>query len=285
MASDPPKKTVMLDDSGAALPVRGQPLSPTPQSSGQATMMLDASHAQPNAPVQRQMVVPQVMQRRPMGELPPVKPPKRESTAGRWIGGPIVALVVAVGTAALARAIMPYGGKKPQGHVRLQTDPEGASVVVDGHPWNHFTPTVIEGDLGSSVHLVFRLEGYEPKEADIYVTDGERPFSAKLTPLPQGAPPPEPVVHEPREHHHHVTVAAPPPPKVEGKGAVTIRVRPWAIVYVDGARLRQTPVTDYQMPAGKHVIELVNEGMNRREKINVTLKDGDTEAIERDWDR
>ena len=35
-------------------------------------------------------------------------------------------------------------------------------------------------------------------------------------------------------------------------------VRPWAIVYIDGKRLRQTPIVDYTLPAGKHSLELVN---------------------------
>ena len=40
---------------------------------------------------------------------------------------------------------------------------------------------------------------------------------------------------------------------------------------VDGTRLRQTPVRDFELPAGKHTIELVNEGKNRREKVQVTI--------------
>ena len=62
-------------------------------------------------------------------------------------------------------------------------------------------------------------------------------------------------------------------------------MRPWAIVFVDKQRLRQTPINDYSLPSGKHVIELVNEGKNRREKIEVTLKPGEEQEIKRDWDK
>jgi len=64
-----------------------------------------------------------------------------------------------------------------------------------------------------------------------------------------------------------------------------VLVRPWAIVFVDHQRLKQTPVQDYKLPSGKHVIELVNEGKNRREKIDVNLKPGEEQEIKRDWDK
>ena len=41
----------------------------------------------------------------------------------------------------------------------------------------------------------------------------------------------------------------------------------------------------YKLPSGKHVIELVNEGKNRREKIEVNLKPGEEQEIKRDWDK
>jgi hypothetical protein len=69
-----------------------------------------------------------------------------------------------------------------------------------------------------------------------------------------------------------------------GKGTISVFVRPWAIVFIDGSRLQQTPVKNYELPSGKHTIELVNEGRNRREKITVDLKIGAGEEIRRDWD-
>jgi len=292
MANDPkpPQKTAILGDMppevAQAVQKRGQQ---APQS-GQATMMMDSSHPAPGQPVQRQMVVPTVMQQRPTGGIAPVRKARKQSTAGRWIAGPIVAAVFAGGTMAIAHVALPYGpnsslgGKKPQGHLRLQTDPAGASVTVNGTPWTHFTPTVVDGDIGSTMHIIFKLDGYETKEADVYISEGEHPFSAKLAATAKAPPPVEAA--QPAEHHHHHSSTTPAkPPTEKGEASVTIKVRPWAIVYVDGTRLRQTPVTDYKMAAGKHTVELVNEGKNRREKIQLQLKDGESKSIELDWDK
>jgi hypothetical protein len=237
------------------------------------------------------VVVPTMMRERPSGALPPVRGPEREVPWGRWVAGPIVAAVIAAGTAFGANALMPIRGKgdkgplKPQGHLKLQTDPPGASVTVNGVNWKHFTPTVIDGDIGSTLHVAFSLDGYAAREADVYVTEGEHPFSVKLE--QQAKPPATKEVAAPaeHEHHHHHTTSAPPPKEETGEGAITIHVRPWAIVYVDGSRLRQTPVQDFKLKAGKHVIELVNEGKGRREKVNVTVKNGESQEISRDWDK
>lgn len=254
-------------------------------------MMMDAAqHPAPGMMPQRQVVVPTMMRERPSGQLPPVRKPKKDSTWGRWIAGPLIAAGVAAGTAALANVVLPIKSKtekaalKPQGHLRLQTDPPGASVTVNGANWSHFTPTVIDGDIGATLHVGFKLDGYAPKEADVYVTEGEHPFSVKLDTQVKAPP----TVESPpvKEHHHHSSSSSTKPPKEEGgDGSITIHVRPWAIVYVDGTRLRQTPVQDFKLKAGKHTIELFNEGKNRREKIQIQVKTGESQEINRDWDK
>lgn len=251
--------------------------------SGQSTVMLDSAQAAP-----RQMVTPTMMKDRPQGGLPPVRKPRRESTVGRWIAGPIIMIMFAAGTAALGRVVMPYGPAKPvvkpQGKLKLNTDPPGASVLVNDKVHPRFTPTVVEGDVGSSLRITFKLDGYKAKEVEVTVREGENPFAVKLEPGEPVAPP-KPVVEPPKPvsaHHHHSTPKEAP---ASGKGTLTVTVRPWAIVLVDGTRLRQTPVRDFELPAGKHTIELVNEGKNRREKVQVTIKNGELEEIKRDWDK
>ncbi len=300
------QKTAILQDmppevaAAAAKRNVAAPGAPPPASSA-ATMMLDAAQhpvvppqgAQQSA--QRPVVVPTMMQQRPSGNLPPVRGPEREPAYGRWIVGPIIAAVVAGGTYFGANAAMPLKPKvttpekKPQGHLKLQTDPPGASIVVDGKVWPHFTPTVVDADIGATLHVVFKLDGYKDKDTDVYIAEGEHPFNAKLEKAAPVAPPtpapveptPAPVAHE-HEHHHHSSTAA---PASGAKGSISIFVRPWAIVYVDGSRLRQTPVQSFELPSGKHTVELVNEGKNRREKIQVTIKAGEPQEIRRDWDK
>jgi serine/threonine-protein kinase len=281
------KKTEFLDAQGN--PVSSSPGGPVVQSSGplsgQSTVMLDSAQAAP-----RQQVTPTMMKERPRDNLPPMRRPAKESTAGRWIAGPIIAIVFAAGTAALAGVVMPYGPKKPvakpQGRLKLSTNPAGASVMVDGKVHPRFTPTVIEGDVGANVQITFKLDGYKPKIVEATVRAGETPFGVALdrdeTPKPQPVEPP-PQVEKPKREHHHSSRDK--EPVLTGKGTLTVKVRPWAIVYVDGTRLRQTPVVNFELPAGKHTIELVNEGKNRREKVNVTIKPDDPQEITRDWDK
>jgi len=284
--ADKPKKTEFLDAPYAAggppPPAPGPVVSSGPMS-GQATMMLDSAQAAP-----RQVVTPTIMKDRPQGSLPPVRAPRRESSWGRWIAGPIIACLFAGGTVALAGVVMPIGPKKPLvkpvGRLKLSTDPPGASVMVDGKVHPRFTPTVIESDVGSSLHITFKLDGYKTKEVDVGVREGENPFAVKLEPgqpvAPKPVETPKPVVAT-HEHHH----STPREPAATGKGTLTVLVRPWAIVLVDGTRLRQTPIRDFEISAGKHTVELVNEGKNRREKIQVTIKNGEPEEIKRDWDK
>ncbi len=278
MADDKKQKTLFLDDAGGAPPPRpDQPLS------SQKTMMLDSSPSASAPPAQRQMVVPTMMKEPPRQQLPPMQRPPRPSTWGRWVAGPIVAIVVAAGTVAIAGVVMPRTPKgpvqKPQGKLRVNTDPPGASILVDGKRFPRFTPATIEGDIGATLKLTFSMDGFEPKEEEVYVAEGEHPFNVHLTPVAGAAPTPAPapVKHE----HHHATAAKEP----TGTATISILVRPWAIVFVDRQRLRQTPVQGYELPSGKHVIELVNEGKNRREKIEVNLKAGETQEIKRDWDK
>jgi hypothetical protein len=285
MADDKKQKTLFLDDPGAAAP----PRKDAPISS-QSTMMMDAP-AGANAP--RPMVTPTMMKEPPRQQLQPMQRPKKPSTAGRWIAGPILAAVVATGTVFAADQVMPRHKKgaaglpanaKPQGKLRLETDPPGASILVDGKRFPRFTPAVIEADVDSTVKLTFTMDGFQNKEADVFVGAGEHNFRVKLTPAAAApvpkveAPPPAPK----KEHHSSTPKAAKEP---VGEATISIRVRPWAIVFVDKQRLRQTPVVSYKLPSGKHTIELANEGKNRREKIEVNLKPGEEQEISRDWDK
>jgi hypothetical protein len=282
MADDKKQKTLFLDDAAGAAP----PRSNAP--SGQSTMMLDANQQAPAAG-QRQMVVPTMMKEPPRQQLPPMQRPPRPSTAGRWIAGPILAAVVATGTVFASNAFMPVHKKgavdvKPQGKLRLNSDPPGASIQVNGKRFPHFTPTVVEADIGSTIKLTFIMDGFKTQEAEVSVPEGEHPFNVKLqpsAPAPTPAPaPPEPVAK--KEHHEHHAAA---PKEPVGEATLSVLVRPWAIVFVDHQRLKQTPVQGYKLPSGKHVIELVNEGKNRREKIEVSLKPGEEQEIKRDWDK
>jgi len=273
--------------------------SPAPAAGGAPrTVMLEAPGAGAAAPrAAAPAPVPEAMRNRPSGGLDPL-PPKKGGGAGRWIAGPIVALIMAAGTAALARVIFPAKPKekpKVMGKLKLSTDPAGASMVIDGKAYPRFTPTTYEGAVGSSVHVVFKADGYKDKEVDLTIKEEEQPFAVKLDketppePEPPKAEPPKPdptavAKTDPRTKPEKGS-KKPEKPAAVGKGTLSVYVRPWAIVFVDGARLRQTPVQNYELPAGKHNIELVNDPKGKKEKITVTVKAGEPEEIRRDWDK
>jgi hypothetical protein len=71
--------------------------------------------------------------------------------------------------------------------------------------------------------------------------------------------------------------------KPAGKGTISIFVHPWAIVFVDGQRLRQTPIANYELPAGKHTFQLVNDGLGKKETLTVNIKPGSNPEIRKEW--
>src|SRR6185369_12924506 len=104
--ADKPQKTQLLSDAPpevmAAAERQNKGGSPAPQQ-GQSTVMLEAPNVQQQQP-QRAAAVPQMMQNRPQGSLPPM--PRKKSGVGRWIAGPLISIGIAAGTAALAGVVM-----------------------------------------------------------------------------------------------------------------------------------------------------------------------------------
>jgi serine/threonine-protein kinase len=57
-----------------------------------------------------------------------------------------------------------------------------------------------------------------------------------------------------------------------GEGYVSVYVRPWAIVSIDGKTIKQSPLVDYALPVGRHMIELVNpDHLPRRKEVPITI--------------
>jgi hypothetical protein len=237
----------------------------------------------------------------------------RPNPWGRWVGGPLVALFVAIITAWLAGLVNPAHARGANvGRLRLSTDPEGAAVLVDGKVQPKVTPTLIEGAIGVTLHVTFKLDGYLDKDTDVLIGDGERPFRAKLErheitpvtePLPVVVPTPPPVSLAPtprvtpeksdhtshkKVNRDHVVVSAPSDsvaPPLGSSGTLSVHVLPWAIVYVDGAKIRQTPLDAQSFAAGMHVVELVNDELHKKEKVTLQIRANGHEEIRRDWEK
>ncbi len=325
--SKPPQKTVALDAQGNPIPSAGGGPAPGPAApnNGPSTVMLEAPAAAALAAAHRANA--ERAQRNDPG--------KSGGGAGKWIGGFFLMIFSAAGTAAGAHFALPIKPAvvapppKQIGKVKLITDPEGASVSVDGKNVPRFTPTTIEGEVGGTLKVQLKLDGYKTKDVDVVVASvEEKPFNTKLDkdepkvaaadtkPVAEGkpaaeakpgtdgkagkeaTPPKEAKPAAPAKAEKAAPAAPAPSPKKEkaekaaaapapggAKGSVSIFVRPWAIVFVDGRRVRQTPIQALEIPAGKHTIELQNDPKGKREKIQVNIEAGGTQEIRRDWDQ
>ena len=161
------------------------------------------------------------------------------------------------------------GPTKPQGKLRLNTEPPGASILVDGKRFPRFTPAVVDGDVGSTMKLTFSMDGFKTQEAEVVRRRGRAPVQRQADSRRRRAA--RRRRRRPSRRRRSTTSTTRRLAKEPvGEATLSVLVRPWAIVFVDHQRLKQTPVQGYKLPSGKHVIELVNEGKNRREKIEVT---------------
>jgi hypothetical protein len=59
-------------------------------------------------------------------------------------------------------------------------------------------------------------------------------------------------------------------------------VVPWAKVYLDGSLLGETPI-ERDLAAGAHTVRLVNDGLNRDERVPLRLKPGERRTVTRRW--
>jgi len=67
----------------------------------------------------------------------------------------------------------------------------------------------------------------------------------------------------------------PPPTASKKQGEVEVRVRPYAVLYVDGEKIGQTPLDEpLTLPVGKHEFRLVNERYEKDVKVDFVVKPG-----------
>lgn len=135
-----------------------------------------------------------------------------------------------------------------------------------------------------------RKEGREP--AIELVAIESAPAAVAPATLDAGFPAPVPdaasaddVAEEPAAELPAEPAAAAPASAVAArhkKASLTLRVKPWATVQIDGVGYGQTPQT-VELRRGKHRIVLENSGLNRREGFSVTLRSGRDKSIEKDW--
>ena len=72
----------------------------------------------------------------------------------------------------------------------------------------------------------------------------------------------------------HGPRAARAPDTAKTFGTLSVNSDPWSLVYVDGKRIRSTPLVLYRLSSGQHALELVNPAQNLRASRMVTIRAG-----------
>lgn len=66
-------------------------------------------------------------------------------------------------------------------------------------------------------------------------------------------------------------------------GNLHVLVTPWAVCWIDGERIDQTPCMLDDLPVGRYRVRLENSAMHKVETLTATVTAGDTTTIERAW--
>lgn len=144
--------------------------------------------------------------------------------------------------------------------VMLSVSPADAQVLVDGVPKAGSPPYMLEGQNGRTLHIELRREGYRPLKRDIPLGDVDQRVALELEPAP------EPTAT---------------------KGRLDIFVDPYAVVYVDGKKLGQTPRRGISLAVGSHLVKLVNaehgHPADRPYQKRIQIRAGRTETIDLTW--
>jgi serine/threonine protein kinase len=70
-------------------------------------------------------------------------------------------------------------------------------------------------------------------------------------------------------------VSPPPPQPVGARGSLSLRIRPYADVFIDGRRVGLTPMPPVSLAPGRHRIRLVCDSLNRSILRTVTIEPGE----------
>ncbi|MCE9576060.1 MAG: protein kinase [Deltaproteobacteria bacterium] len=96
------------------------------------------------------------------------------------------------------------------------------------------------------------------------------PDVAPVTPAPPDAAP---------------AVALPPDaaPAPVAPGTLTVRVKPWAHVFLDGKPQRDTPL-DLKLPPGRYTVRVTNDALAKDETDEIEIVSGQTASVSKRWD-
>jgi len=138
-------------------------------------------------------------------------------------------------------------GKPVVRRVRIETDPPGASVLLESGASIGKTPLQVDLASLAGRKVVLAKDGYERQSVPVDALAAGPAFRAELQPLIG-------------------TVEA-------------IQAIPWAKVYLGNRLLGETPLTDVRLPAGEHRLRFVNEPLGVDQVKIIVVRPGDNPKI------
>jgi serine/threonine-protein kinase len=162
----------------------------------------------------------------------------------------------------------------------LVTTPPKAEVRLEGELLGETPLKTRAVPVDQDVTLTISLEGHVTREVDLKLAGGaERQLELLLQPLAKKPPAATPAKKTRARKTRTRRPASDAKPKVAEEGYLSISVKPWAHVSIDGVKRGETPIYKMRLPAGKHVVRLRNPGIKLDTTKRITIKSGKTSKI------
>ena len=174
--------------------------------------------------------------------------------------------------------------------LRVTSTPPAASISINGVTMGP-SPLVVEGRPGSTLLVEARAGAARASQrATMISANGQlrltlrEPAAAPAAPRTTADRPDAAVRKAPAARRRRGTSARNTPARARGVGTLDIHVYPWARVKIDGKAVGQTPLKNFQLPAGVHTVEVYNLELNRRKRFKKRIVSGKpAPPIKLDW--
>jgi serine/threonine protein kinase len=190
----------------------------------------------------------------------------------------VAAAVIALALGAVAALVWRGGGSRPAspGLWDVTTDPPGAEVSVDGARQGT-APLSLELSPGRH-EVVATLAGRQDASRVLNVSGGSEVQHLALALAPAALPPPVAApATAPAPVPADAMKAKPAgPAAVVRRGKLSLDTSPWTRVFLNGKELGDTPLLEVTVPAGRHVLLLVNDSKNLKRSVEVEIEPGKT---------
>ncbi|MEW5850384.1 MAG: serine/threonine-protein kinase [Myxococcota bacterium] len=167
----------------------------------------------------------------------------------------------------------------------VTSEPPGAVILVGGREVGS-TPGKVRVVGAAPIDVEMRLPGHQAFTQRVEARSLPASLHAVLTRAPV-VPRPEkrakPRESAPPPAATPAPVVAPPVAAAPATGRLTLQSRPWARIILDGKDTGQfTPTANMEVPAGDHVVELVNDESGLRQSFKVNVPPGGSARVARD---